>query len=178
MAKRGARVTVEDLEDEFRLGELIDSYPLNTVAATFVQIILGIIAIVYVTLAVIEGGLEVAHGSTVTASLLFASLPVLLGLIIGWRRLASQRNLHRCLSYEEGLVTTGWFGYVRDWVLRSEITRVLEVRVHQYGWHTNSGFRFTRADGSVFYLSMPAKNLELRDDISQMLSRTRPGATA
>jgi hypothetical protein len=82
MAKRGARVTIEDLEDKFRLGELIDSYPLNTVAATFVQIILGIIAIVYVTLAVIEGGLEVAHGSTVTASLLFASLPN--GLALVW----------------------------------------------------------------------------------------------
>jgi hypothetical protein len=38
--------------------------------------------------------------------------------------------------------------------------------------------RFTRADGSTFYLSVPAKDLELRDDVRQLVSRTRPGATA
>jgi hypothetical protein len=180
MAKRGTRVTVEALEKQFRLGEPTGSYPLDTVTFTFVQFLLVVIVIAYLALAAIQGGAEAAHGSAVTASLLFASLPVLPGLIIGWRWLARRRNLHRCLSYEEGLVTTGWFGHVRGRVLRSEITRVLEVRnVPRYGNRpTHFGFRFIRADGSTFYLSVPAKNLELHDDVRRLLSRTRPSATA
>lgn len=170
MARGGARVSIEDLDDEFDLGKLIGTYRLNTPLTVFTRVVGTAWLIIYALLALVWTGS--AHG------VLLIVLAVVIILLIGWRWLAKRWNLHRCLTYEEALVTTGWSGRVRDWVLRSEINQVLETRVRVNGIHTSSGYRITRTDGHVLKLLTPARSRGLRGDISLLASRTRPAGTA
>lgn len=85
MAIGGARVSIEDLDEEFGLGKLIGTYRLTTPLTVFTRIAGGTCLVLYALVAPILTGNAETQNSAVRHGLLLVVLAVVIALLIGSR---------------------------------------------------------------------------------------------
>jgi hypothetical protein len=164
---KGNRVTLQDLEEEFGLGELRGSYPVRSVPG-----FMGLLGMRFITLgyiAVIIGLIVrgIAPPYYWRLAVLITLAPALYGVWRVWRRLAARFRTHLYYLYADGLVRTGWTGYVKDWVLWTETASVKRKRFVTFWilFLTVGRVDFIRTDDSVFGVPLAGWNPRLLRDL-------------
>lgn len=167
--RKNKKVTRQDLEEEFDLGELRGTFPASGPLIGATLVLLRLITAFCIVLIIAVFATHRPGAGYLRALIPGGVVLVLYGIRFGWQWTSARFGIRRHYLYAQGLVTTGWGNGVRGWILWSEVTGVTRRRMSIYGLFIFiQVVRIKRADLSTFQLVLLGINPPLLQQMRKL----------